>query len=168
MAPLYKAAAAFCLVGLSWLQSEATPEIKYKYVTATVDEDAYLTVKLARNGQISAIVEKDTTTVSELETKVKAEESTNETCDDLIKDHLKTIFYHSFEYTADPNYRTLVQEALTTGLQAFGEEYFKELSTRTTQLKSMTEEDLKDPVVTSSASAAVPSILTAGLVAILA
>ncbi|CDJ29170.1 uncharacterized protein EMH_0047430 [Eimeria mitis] len=51
---------------------------------------------------------------------------------------------------------------------AFSEEYFKEISTRTTDLKSMTEEDLKDPIVTSSANAAVPTILTACLVAILA
>ncbi|CDJ32909.1 uncharacterized protein EMH_0078550 [Eimeria mitis] len=123
MAPLYKAAAAFCLAGLSWLQSEANAAGQYKYQAVKVDEDAYLTVKLARNGQISAktsLVEKDDTIVTALETKVKAGESTQNTCEDLITGDLKTIFSHSFDYTATPNYRTLVQEALTTGLTEFG------------------------------------------------
>ncbi|CDJ26996.1 uncharacterized protein EMH_0078450 [Eimeria mitis] len=236
MAPLYKAAAAFCLVGLSWLQSGANASEQYKYQAVQVDEDAYLTVKLARNGQISAktsSVEKDATTVSALEKKVKAnEDSPKESCEALLTGDLKTVFYYSFKYTEKPDYRALVQEALNTGLEEFGtypeepsgwekiwendevhsvlhllganstkvgcvigncvktsatdtpiksvlfcqlepaatasdaafsEEYFKEISTRKTELKSMTEDDLK-----SSANAAVPSILTAGLVAILA
>ncbi|CDJ26994.1 uncharacterized protein EMH_0078230 [Eimeria mitis] len=166
MAPLYKAAAAFCLVGLSWLQSEANAETKYKYQAAKVDEDAYLTIKLARNGQISAktsLVEKDAATVSDLEAKVIANETTNNTCEDLITGHLKTIFYHSFDYIASPNYRTLVQEALNTGLREFGEEYFKEISTRTTELKSMTEEDLKDPTATPNYRTLVQEALTTGL-----
>ncbi|CDJ28884.1 uncharacterized protein EMH_0044800 [Eimeria mitis] len=53
--------------------------------------------------------------------------------------------------------------AATEERPVFSEEYFKELIARKDELSSMTEDDL-----TSSANVAVPSILTAGLVAILA
>ncbi|CDJ36339.1 uncharacterized protein EMH_0079480 [Eimeria mitis] len=250
MAPFYKTAAAFCLVGLLGLQCGAETPAKYKYEVAQVGEDAYLTVKLARNGKISAktsAVEVDTDTVTALQGQVQGSEGTTQaSCDALLTTDLKKIFHHTFAYTATPDYRSLVQEALRTGLEAIGatyptgttawqdiwkkdaavsvlhllgssstkvgcviancvkttavnvlsesdegtpeksvlfcqlkpaaaeneaafsEEYFKELKERTTQLKDMKEEDLEDPIVTSSASAAVPSILTAGLVAILA
>ncbi|CDJ36840.1 uncharacterized protein EMH_0097260 [Eimeria mitis] len=211
MAPFYKAAAAFCLVGLCWFQSEAAEEKKYIFEVAPAEEDAYLTAKLARNGKITAktnTVEKDPQLVSSLQGKVgTSTEDTNAACTTLMTDDLKKLFHHAFEYTEEHDYRQLVQDAVTAGLEEFGktypadsdawkqvwkkekarsmmhllgasstkigcvianEDYFKELSTRTTELKSMTDEDLKDPIVTSSADATVPSILTAGLVAILA
>ncbi|CDJ29304.1 SAG family member [Eimeria mitis] len=247
MAPLYKAAAAFCLVGLSWLQSGANASTKYKFEVAELDEDAYLTVKLVRNGKISSKtngVEKDDQLATTLQGKVESEhEDEQPTCASLITAEHKKIFYHTFDYEASPDYRKLFQEALKTGLDAIGttyptawqdiwtkenarnllhllgasstkvgcvlancvkkdeplphaksdpeaptksvlfcelappatandaafsEEYFNELIARKDELKSMTEEDLKDPIVTSSADVAVPSILTAGLVAILA
>ncbi|CDJ29365.1 uncharacterized protein EMH_0003660 [Eimeria mitis] len=249
MAPFYKTAAAFCLVGLFGLQCGAETPTKYKFEVAQVGEDAYLTVQLARNGQISAktsLVEKDTELVGTLEATVEAGESEpKDSCDELLTEDLKKLFNVTFNHTDDPDYRELVQGALKTGLTNFGttypedtsawkkiwgkqelhsvlhllgasstkvacviakcvktgvgvlsesdeetpatsvlfcqlkpaaaeneaafsEEYFKELSTRTTELKDMKEEDLEDPIVTSSADAAVPSILTAGLVATLA
>ncbi|CDJ29612.1 uncharacterized protein EMH_0051220 [Eimeria mitis] len=250
MAPFYKTAAAFCLVGLFGLQCGAQTPATYKYEVAKVGEDAYLTVNLARNGQISAktsLVEKDTELVGTLETKVKADEAEPKaSCDELLTEDLKKLFNVTVDNKDNPDYRKLVQDALNTGLTDFGatypadtsawrniwgnakllsvlhllgasstkvacviancvktagdvgvlsesddapeksvlfcelkpaaaeneaafsEEYFKELKERTTQLKDMKEEDLEDPIVTSSANVAVPSILTAGLGAILA
>ncbi|CDJ29611.1 uncharacterized protein EMH_0051210 [Eimeria mitis] len=127
MAPLYKAAAAFCLVGLSWLQSGANADAQYKYQAVQVDEDAYLTVQLARNGKISAktsLVEKDADTVSALEKKVNASQSSPQaSCDALLTGNLKTVFYHSFTNTEKTDYRALVQAALKTGLEEFGKTY---------------------------------------------
>ncbi|CDJ31965.1 uncharacterized protein EMH_0010920 [Eimeria mitis] len=240
MAPFYKTAAAFCLVGLFGLQCGAATETKYKFEVVQVKDDAYLTAKLARNGKISAktnTVEKDSQTVTTLQGKVAAKiDGSDVTCAALIDDTLEKLFHVTFEYTDDPDYRTLVQGALKTGLAefsntypkdttaweemwgkngvpsllhlleasstkigcvigkcvkqtdspegaaptkatlfcelspaaakgqaAFSEEYFNELIARKDELSSMTEDDL-----TSSANVAVPSILTAGLVAILA
>ncbi|CDJ29363.1 uncharacterized protein EMH_0003640 [Eimeria mitis] len=172
MAPFYKTAAALCLVGLFGLQSAADETPKYAFEIVDVEEDGYLTAKLARNGKISAktnAVEKDTQLVTELQAKVKTNTQVKEaTCSTLVTAELKKFFHHTFNYTDELDYRTLVQQALKTGLDSIGEEYFNELLAREDELKSMTEDDLKDPIVTSSADIAVPSILTAGLVAILA
>ncbi|CDJ32741.1 uncharacterized protein EMH_0077380 [Eimeria mitis] len=250
MAPFYKTATAFCLVGLFGLHSVAAGATEYKFEVVEVKDELYLTTNLARNGKISvrtSTVEKDTDLVSTLQAKVATEQTAQAaTCETLIGDKLKKVFHHSFAYTTTPNYPELVQEALNAGLEEFGktypsgtsawqekwgkqkvhsvlhllgasstkigcvigncvkkvevpvhaksdpdqpttsvlfceltpaatvdeaafsEAYFKELIARETKIKDMTEEDLKDPIVTSSADAVVPSILTAGLVAILA
>ncbi|CDJ29364.1 SAG family member [Eimeria mitis] len=127
MAPFYKTAAAFCLVGLFGLQSAAAETPKYKFEVVQVKDDAYLTAKLARNGKISAktnTVEKDTATVTALEGKVKSEKTVDEaTCETLIEETHKKIFYHTFSYAADPDYRALVQEALQSGLAEFSDTY---------------------------------------------
>ncbi|CDJ26995.1 uncharacterized protein EMH_0078340 [Eimeria mitis] len=222
MAPLYKTAAAFCLVGLFGLQCGAETPAKYKFEVVPVKDDAYLTAKLARNGKISAktnTVEMDSQTVSTLQEKVAAKtDGTDVTCEEFIVDALVSAYttkgsntypkdttawqaiwekdgvpslLHLLEASStkigcvigkcvkqpdssegdDPTKATLFCElspAAAEGQAAFSEEYFKELIARQDELKSMTEDDLKDPIVTSSADASVPSILTAGLVAILA
>ncbi|CDJ31964.1 uncharacterized protein EMH_0010900 [Eimeria mitis] len=127
MAPFFKTAAAFCLVGLFGLQSVAANVTKYKYEVTHAGDDAYLTVKLARNGKISAKIsaaEKDTETVTALEKKVKADgESPQATCDELLTADLKKFFHHTFTYTDKPDYRALVQEALNAGLAEFTQTY---------------------------------------------
>ncbi|CDJ29366.1 uncharacterized protein EMH_0003670 [Eimeria mitis] len=172
MAPFYKTAAAFCLAGLFGLQSVAATETKYKFETSEVKEEAYLTVRLARNGKITATtndVARDEDVLAALQEKFVTENTAQEpTCAALINEKLKKVFHVSFSYTETPNYSTLVEGALKNGLEAFSEEYFNELIARQDKLKSMTKDDLKDPIVTSSASAAFPSILTAGLVAVVA
>ncbi|CDJ29171.1 uncharacterized protein EMH_0047440 [Eimeria mitis] len=124
MAPFYKTAAAFCLVGLFGLQSEAAETPKYKFVVVDVKDDAYLTVRLARNGKLSVKtneVAKDADILSALQAKVQeAEQDTQATCATVIESKFKKIFHHSFEFTEDPDYRELVQDALTTGLKAIG------------------------------------------------
>ncbi|CDJ33261.1 uncharacterized protein EMH_0081360 [Eimeria mitis] len=133
MAPLYKTAAAFCLVGLFGLQSKADEPAKYIFQVVDVKDELYLTTNLARNGKISVrtnTVEKDTNLVSTLKAKVQAEQTAeSDTCATLIAGELKKVFYHSFTYTTDPNYAEIVQEALQAGLEEFGKTYPSDPST---------------------------------------
>ncbi|CDJ27905.1 uncharacterized protein EMH_0035990 [Eimeria mitis] len=173
MAPLYKTAAVVCLVALCGLQAEASTPT-YKFTVEDVQEDAYLAANLARNGKLPvhiSEVTKDDNLVSTLEAKVSSEEPpTAANCTALITAQLKERFHYSFEHEpasqASPDYRQLLQDALDEGLKTFNEEYFNGLIERTTQLKDMTKDDLKNsvgngPVATAS------TILIAGLVAML-
>ncbi|CDJ27795.1 uncharacterized protein EMH_0034870 [Eimeria mitis] len=182
MASFYKTATAVCLVALGVLQSEAQQgsgrgggeSTTYKFKVVEVDEDAYLAANLARNGKLPvhiSEVTKDESLVTDLAAEVTPEvPPTAENCTALITPKLKARFHYSFEH--DPNsessfdYRQLLQEALEAGLKVFNEEYFNGLIERTTQLKDMTKDDLKNsvgngPVATAS------TILIAGLVATL-
>ncbi|CDJ27906.1 uncharacterized protein EMH_0036000 [Eimeria mitis] len=173
MASLYRTAAAVCLVALSVLQAQAQGNTAtYKFTVEKVDEDAYVAANLARNGKlpvhISGVAKADNL-VSSLTDKVKAATgAADATCSALIKDDLKAVFHRSFDYSEAPNYRKLLQEALEDGLKIFDEEYFNGLITRTTELEDMTEDDLKVSVGNGVAAAAVPTILIAGFVAMLA
>ncbi|CDJ34031.1 uncharacterized protein EMH_0058800 [Eimeria mitis] len=173
MAPIYTAAAALCLT-LCGLQAEANTTPKYKFKVVGVDEDAYLAAKLARNGKlpvhISEITKEDTL-ITNLEGEVAGEgTATAENCTALITAELKANFHYSFTYEAEakasPDYRQLLQKALDAGLAVFNEEYFNGLIERTTQLKDMTEDDLKNSVGNGPA-ATTSMLLIAGLVAML-
>ncbi|CDJ27794.1 uncharacterized protein EMH_0034860 [Eimeria mitis] len=175
MASFYKTATAVCLVALGVLQSQAqgnTPT--YKFTVVKVDEDAYLSANLARNGKLPvhiSEVTKDESLVTELTGKVTAgPDPAAENCTTLIAAQPKENFHYSFDYEpkseTSPDYRQLLQKALDAGLTVFNEEYFNGLIERTTQLKDMTKDDLKNsvgngPVATAS------TILIAGLVAML-
>ncbi|CDJ28202.1 uncharacterized protein EMH_0038740 [Eimeria mitis] len=151
MASIYKTAAAVCLALY-----------------------AYLAANLARNGKLPvhiSEVTKDSALVSTLGEEVEGEEPpTAENCTALITSELKGNFHYSFAYeaeaTASPDYRQLLQKALQAGLTVFDEEYFNGLMERTTELKDMTEDDLKNSVGNGPA-ATVSAILIAGLVAML-
>ncbi|CDJ28201.1 SAG family member [Eimeria mitis] len=126
MAPLYKTAAAVCLVTLCGLQTvESTPT--HKYTVEHVEADAYLAVNLARNGKLPVHineVKKEESLVSALNAKVLGSgQPTAENCTALITDELKNDFHHSFVYDAEekasPDYRQLLQNALDQGLAVF-------------------------------------------------
>ncbi|CDJ45644.1 hypothetical protein EBH_0041120 [Eimeria brunetti] len=57
--------------------------------------------------------------------------------------------------------------AVTSDKTPFDEEYFTGLASRTAQLSEMTEDDLKAPTNDGTAATAVPTVLAAGLVAML-
>ncbi|CDJ34030.1 SAG family member [Eimeria mitis] len=126
MAPLYKTAAAVCLVTLCGLQTEASTP-KHKFTVEHVEADAYLAANLARNGKLPvhiSEVTKEESLVSALEAKVSGDEPpTAEDCTALITDKLKEDFHHSFVYDteakASPDYRQLLQNALDEGLAVF-------------------------------------------------
>ncbi|CDJ28148.1 uncharacterized protein EMH_0098790 [Eimeria mitis] len=226
MASFYKTAATVCLVALSALESEAQQSTKYKFTVVDVDEDAYLSTNLARNGKLPvhiSEVTKDESLVTDLTAKVAPEaQQAAENCAALITTELKNNFHHSFEYEpaskASPDYRQILQDALDVGLKEFkctevvtpeepevpvslqdgtgasetpegtstkdavlfcqlkpaavknsapfDEEYFNGLIERTTELKDMTEDDLKNSVGNGPAATA-STIIIAGLVAIL-
>ncbi|CDJ32579.1 uncharacterized protein EMH_0076100 [Eimeria mitis] len=231
MASFYKTAAAVCLVALGVLQSEAQQgtgggqggSTTYKFKVVEVDEDAYLSANLARNGKLPvhiSEVTKDDDLVTALTAEVTPkEQQTAQNCTALITTELKGRFHYSFEHAPESeasfDYRQLLQGALEAGLKVFkctqvvtqgsagllneggegqggptetptnhavlfcdlkpaavkdsapfDEEYFNGLIERTTQLKDMTKDDLKNsvgngPVATAS------TILIAGLVAML-
>ncbi|CDJ31258.1 uncharacterized protein EMH_0065360 [Eimeria mitis] len=236
MASFYRTATAVCLVALGVLQSQAQGNnTTYKFTVVDVDEDAYLSANLARNGKLPvhiSEVTKDESLVTQLTgevTKATAEvEPDAEGCTALITAELKERFHYSFEHEPQSedsiDYRQLLQKALDAGLEVFNtaigcvvgrcttvvtsadadvvkdgeggsvapketltkdavlfcdlkpaaakesvpfdEEYFNGLIERTTQLKDMTKDDLKNsvgngPVATAS------TILIAGLVAML-
>ncbi|CDJ28253.1 uncharacterized protein EMH_0039260 [Eimeria mitis] len=173
---------AACLVALGVLQSNAQQDpieggggsTTYKFTVVNVDEDAYLSANLARNGKLPvhiSEVTKDESIVNELTAKVTAQEQpAADSCTALLTTKLKENFHYSFDYEpkseTSPDYRQLLQKALDAGLTVFDEEYFNGLIERTTQLKDMTKDDLKNsvgngPVATAS------TILIAGLVAML-
>ncbi|CDJ28155.1 uncharacterized protein EMH_0099560 [Eimeria mitis] len=85
-------------------------------------------------------------------------------CDEAIAKLKEKKFTALFTSAEDRNYRQAVQKALDAGL---GKEYYEALIERKTPLTAMTEEDLKAPVQ-GAAAAAVPSLLVAGLTAIVA
>ncbi|CDJ34026.1 uncharacterized protein EMH_0058240 [Eimeria mitis] len=174
MIPLYKTAAAVCLVALCGLQTEASTPT-YKFKVEDVQPDAYLSANLARNGKLPiriSTVTKDDALVDSLKSAVQAATGENAgACEGLITSDLKKTFRHAFDYQVDagttPNYRQLLQEAVEEGLAAFDEEYFNGLTARTTALKDMTADDLQTPVGDGAEAAAIPTILIAGLVAML-
>ncbi|CDJ45649.1 hypothetical protein EBH_0046680 [Eimeria brunetti] len=150
MAAFHKTAAAVCLVALSGIRSEATEETTYKLKAQDVTEYACAAVSLALNGRLPVhikVVTEDNELVSKLTEK-------------------KEIFHQALEYpmeeSAAPNYRQTLQGALTAG-----EDYFTGIIAPTTDLADMTDEDLKAPTNDDTAAAAVPTILFAGLVAML-
>ncbi|CDJ45645.1 hypothetical protein EBH_0042230 [Eimeria brunetti] len=182
MAPLYTVAAAVCLVALSELRQVAADQTTYKLKAQDVTEDAYFAVNLARNGRLPVhikVVAEDKELVSELTEKVNTEgaglparDVTEESCKPLINsENFKEMFHHAFDYSAEadakPNYRQTLQEALKAGLALFNEDYFTGLIARTTELADMTEEDLKAPTNDGTAATAVPTVIFAGLVAML-
>ncbi|CDJ28151.1 uncharacterized protein EMH_0099120 [Eimeria mitis] len=175
MASLYKTAATVCLFALCGLHLAAAGTKKYKFTAEEVTEDAYLAANLARNGKLPVHiteVEKDDGLVTSLKGKVDGKPAgTDGTCETLIESDLKETFHHIFEYETvaktTPNYRELLQDALDAGITLFDEEYFNGLIERTSLLKDMTADDLKNSVGDGAAAAAVPTILIAGFVAIL-
>ncbi|CDJ45615.1 hypothetical protein EBH_0008900 [Eimeria brunetti] len=158
----YKTAAAVCLVALSGLQT-AAGDTTYKFKAVDVDEV-----------HINEVV-KDESVVSTLKKKVeptptvkqvgKASENPRDAV--MEANNLKDIFHYTFNYTAQPSYPELLQGALDAGLDVFKEEYFNALIARTAKLASMTEDDLKAPSNDGTAASAVPTILIAGLLAML-
>ncbi|CDJ45632.1 hypothetical protein EBH_0027790 [Eimeria brunetti] len=178
MASLYKTAAAVCLVALYGLRSEATNQTTYKFKAFKVEDAGYLAANLVRNGKLPvhiSEVSKDDGLVSTLTRKVElkgidkqTDEATDDTCKELVEAlSLKDIFHLSFDYTDSPNYRELLQKALDAGIKVFPEEYFTGLIARTAKLTEMTDEDLKAPSNDSTAAAAIPTILSASLFAML-
>ncbi|CDJ45610.1 SAG family member [Eimeria brunetti] len=125
MASLYRAIAGVCLVAFSGLQSEAAGGKTYKWTAEKVTDDAYLSVKLARNGKLPvhindvAVDEKLVTSLTEI---VEGEEEVDEpNCRKLMeaKAEIKDVFYHVVESEGEPNYRQLLQASLNEGLEAF-------------------------------------------------
>ncbi|CDJ28149.1 uncharacterized protein EMH_0098900 [Eimeria mitis] len=173
MSSIYKTAAAVCLA-LCGLQAEASTTTKYKFKVVDVDEDAYLSANLARNGKLPvhiSEVTKEDTLITTLKEEVAGEGATTvDNCTSLITAKLKEHFHYSFDYDAaseaSPDYRQLLQKALEAGLKVFNEEYFNGLIERTTELKDMTEDDLKNSVGNGSLATA-STIVIAGLVAML-
>ncbi|CDJ45631.1 SAG family member [Eimeria brunetti] len=142
MAPLYKTAAAVCLVALHGLQVQAAQTtIKYKFKPVVTDDAAYFAVNLVRNGKLPvriSEVAKENNLVSTLTEKVQSKEkektfsgepeeavTIDETCSELVEPNgLKDIFHYTFEYEEgvsqkSPNYRELLQAALDEGLKVF-------------------------------------------------
>ncbi|CDI74154.1 SAG family member [Eimeria praecox] len=256
MAFSYKTA-ALCLVALCGLQQPAAADTTtYKFTVLNVDDDAYLSVMLARNGKMPVHISDLTTSediVSQLTTQLQDTGAiASGTCDAMqIKDDLKKMFHVPFDYdSTSVDYRELLQGALDKGLNIFqkkypqsdaewqniwkqedganlsyllaanstqigcaigrcttvntpadpqppeqqptesptnhamlfcqltpaatenqapfNEDYFSALITRKAQLNDMTEEDLKVPSNGTSTAAALPTILIAGLAAMLA
>ncbi|CDJ45601.1 SAG family member [Eimeria brunetti] len=256
MASFYKTLAV-CLMAFSGLQSVAGSDKTYTWTAEGVTADAYLSVKLARNGKLPvhiSDVAKDDQLVATLKTTIEGTEDGRavQNCRQLIesKETLKDLFYRVLEPTAkgERDYRQLLQASLDEGLEAFkpkeypkttakwqelwtnpdfanlayllssnstkvgcvigtctgeqtlppdppseegettvemellicdldppatknqapfDEEYFTGLIERTAKLASMTEDDLKAPTNDGTAAAAVPTIMFAGLVAML-
>ncbi|CDJ35629.1 uncharacterized protein EMH_0099020 [Eimeria mitis] len=140
MASFYKTAAAMCLVALGVLQSHAQGDndngggegdsTTYKFTVVNVDEDAYLSANLARNGKLPvhiSEVTKDESLVTELTgevTKATAEVDPDaEDCTALMTAELKERFHYSFEHAPESeasfDYRELLQKALEAGLTVF-------------------------------------------------
>ncbi|CDJ28252.1 uncharacterized protein EMH_0039250 [Eimeria mitis] len=135
MASFCKTAAAVCLVALGVLQSAAQQDTNeggggstaYKFKVVDVDEDAYLSANLARNGKLPvhiSEVTKDESLVTELTAKVAPEEQqTAQNCTALITTELKERFHYSFEHESESeasfDYRQLLQGALEAGLKVF-------------------------------------------------
>ncbi|CDJ54293.1 SAG family member [Eimeria brunetti] len=125
MASLYRTAAAICLAALCGLKSEAMEDPKYKFTAAEVTEDAYVTVKLVRNGQLPVHVKevaRDEKLATTLKESIEAnEELAKTTCKSSEIQNLKTMFHYIFDYDANPDYRKLLQDALDKGLTVFKE-----------------------------------------------
>ncbi|CDJ45650.1 hypothetical protein EBH_0047790 [Eimeria brunetti] len=158
------------------------PRLLYLFACVVFGEDAYLAVNLARNGKLPVRIKEvseDKDLVAELEETVepggdeaRGAEIDSESCKTLINSAtFKEMFRQAFDYPTDtdatPNYRQMLQKALDEGLTLFSEDYFTGLIARTTQLEDMTDEDLKAPTNDGAAAAAVPTILLAGLGAML-
>ncbi|CDJ32892.1 SAG family member [Eimeria mitis] len=121
MGPIFRGAAAVCLVALSGLQP-AAGDLEFSVEKA--GEDAYTSVNLARVGQMSVrigVLTENSTLVEGLDAKLQATASEPEpaaTCDDAIAKFKKTKFVAQLTGADDDNYRQAVQDALTAGLEA--------------------------------------------------
>ncbi|CDJ34025.1 SAG family member [Eimeria mitis] len=122
MGPIFKRAAVACLVALSGLEP-ATAATPPQFTVHDAGEDAYLSVNLARVGQMSVRISQ-LTKDDELIESVRGTlagtdgERTVTTCADTISELKKQkSFVAQFTKEDDRNYRQSVQEALTTGLK---------------------------------------------------
>ncbi|CDJ36362.1 SAG family member [Eimeria mitis] len=134
MASFYRTAVAVCLVALGVLESEAQQgPATYKFTVVNVDEDAYLSANLARNGKLPvhiSEVKKDDSLVTALTEEVTAgAEPAAENCTALITSELKARFHYSFDHEPESeasfDYRQLLQKALEAGLTVFKKAYPK-------------------------------------------
>ncbi|CDJ45652.1 hypothetical protein EBH_0050010 [Eimeria brunetti] len=103
------------------------------YLFAT---DTYLAINLARNGKLPVRIN-DVETGDNLVTSVKGKiqekgaGTTDGTCQEFaVKTELKNMFFHTFENTPEtsPDYRKVLQEALTKGLSVFTEQKYPKTS----------------------------------------
>ncbi|CDJ54288.1 hypothetical protein EBH_0045860 [Eimeria brunetti] len=176
MNSFYRTTAAVCLLAFCGLESEAALNKKCTFTVEEVEEADYIYANFVRNGKLPthiSEVTRDQQLVDSLTQEVQAREATaaEGACETLVKEsNFKTMFHHAFEYENDtpPSYSQLLQDALGAGLAVFGEEYFNGLIARTAKLEEMTADDLKAPAEDAAAATAVPTILIAGLVAMLA
>ncbi|CDJ28154.1 SAG family member [Eimeria mitis] len=122
MGPNFKGAAAVCLMALSGFQ-QVTAVTAPKFAVEAAGEDAYISVNLARVGQMSVRINqltKDDGLIEGLQETLPGAEALRAvtTCAEAISELKKQkTFVAQFIKDDDKNYRQSVQEALTTGLK---------------------------------------------------
>ncbi|CDJ45606.1 SAG family member [Eimeria brunetti] len=125
MISFYKKITAVCLVASAGFHSVAGGTTTYKWTAEDVTDDAYLSVKLARNGRLPVHIN-DIATDGELVTSLKKiigneEGSSETTCQELIESKVKRedIFYSVVSSQGEPDYRQSLQTSLEEGFKAF-------------------------------------------------
>ncbi|CDJ45609.1 SAG family member [Eimeria brunetti] len=133
MASFYTTIAAVCLVAFTGLQTDAGNGVTYKWTAEEVTDDGYLSVNLARNGNLAVHineVKREEKLVNSLKTTVAGnqESRADSSCETLMqgKVELKDVFHKVFDPQEKPDYRQLLQTSLEEGLAIFKSKEYPE------------------------------------------